>query len=120
MAEPAAASPVLVEKGEDPSVLVVAFTGFKGGLTMPTFDFLALTRLTRYSRILLIDASRTCYIGGVPPLLPDFSSLRTFLRENVARLAPQKLICIGASSGAFAASHLPSFKSCRARRARPA
>lgn len=97
------AGAVLVEKGEDPSVLVVAFTGFKGGLTMPTFDFLALTKLTRYSRILLMDASRTCYMGGVPPELPDYAALRAELRRRIAELAPQKMIFIGASSGAYAA-----------------
>jgi hypothetical protein len=97
------AETVLVEKGEDPSVLVVAFTGFKGGLTMPTFDFLALTKLTRYSRILLLDISRTCYMGGVPPELPDYAALREALRAHIAQLAPQKTIFIGASSGAYAA-----------------
>lgn len=98
----AAASPVLIEKGEDPRVLVIAFTGFQGGLTMPTFDFLALTKLTKYSRILLRDESRTCYLGGIPPLLADHAALLAHLRGHIARLAPRKLICIGASSGAFA------------------
>ena len=97
------AEPVLVEKGEDPSVLVVVFTGFKGGLTMPTFDFLALTKLTRYSRILLFDTEHTCYLGGIPPQLPSYAALQGFLRENIARLAPKHLICVGASSGAYGA-----------------
>lgn len=98
-----APSPVLVEEGEDRSVLVIACTGFKGGLTMPTFDFLALTRLTRYSRILLLDTSRTCYLGGIPPLLEGYAALLAHLRENIAALAPRKIICIGASSGGFGA-----------------
>jgi hypothetical protein len=97
------ADAVLVEKGADPSVLVIAFTGFKGGLTMPTFDFMALTKLTRYSRILLMDVSRTCYMGGVPPELPGYAALRAELRRHIAQLAPQKMIFIGASSGAYAA-----------------
>ncbi len=95
-------SPVLVEKGEDPSVLVIAFTGFKGGLTMAAFDFLAVTKLSKYSRILLLDTSRTCYLGGVPPVLNNFAAVRDFLREKIAELAPKKIIAIGASSGAFA------------------
>lgn len=97
------ADAVLVEKGADPAVLVIAFTGFKGGLTMPTFDFMALTKLTRYSRILLMDASRTCYMGGVPPDLGSYSSLREALKGHIVSLAPEKMIFIGASSGAYAA-----------------
>lgn len=96
-------SPVLVEAGEDPNVLVIACTGFKGGLTMPTFDFLALTKLSRYSRILLLDTARTCYLGGIPPLLDGYPALLAHLRENIATLAPRKIICIGASSGGFGA-----------------
>ena len=94
--------PILVEKGQDPRVLVIAFTGFKGGMTMSAFDFLAVTKLSHYSRILTLDTSRTCYLGGVPPLLKDYQALREFLRENISKLAPEKIICVGASSGAFA------------------
>ena len=42
-----------VERGQDPSVLVVAFTGFAGKLSIPTFDFLRSSELLSYSRILL-------------------------------------------------------------------
>lgn len=98
-----AGSPVFVEKGADPRVLVIAFTGFKGGLMMPAFDFFDTTKLTRYSRVLLRDTARTCYLGGVPPKLPDFGALLGFLRNAVAELAPEKLLCLGASSGAFGA-----------------
>lgn len=96
-------SPILVEKGADPRVLVIAFTGFKGGLGLPTFDFFRQTKLTPYSRILTLDTSLTCYLGGMPPLYADYASLLAGLREHIARLAPQKLMFIGASSGGFAA-----------------
>ena len=102
-AQPAAASPILIEQGEDASVLVIAFTGFQGGLTMPTFDFLALTKLTRYSRILLLDTSRTCYLGGIPPLLEDYGALLAHLRQKISELEPRRILCVGASSGAFGA-----------------
>jgi hypothetical protein len=94
---------VLIEKGEDPSVLVMAFSGFQSGMTMPMFDFFAATRLSRYSRILLRDTSRTCYVSGVPPLAEGYDSLLEYLRQNIAELAPKQILCIGASSGAFGA-----------------
>ena len=84
-------------------MLVIAFTGFRGGLTMSTFDFLAVTKLTKYNRILLLDRSQTCYLGGIPPLLADHAALLAFLRGQVAQFAPEKILCIGASSGAYAA-----------------
>lgn len=99
----AAPAPILVEAGANPEVLVIACTGFKGRLMMPTLDFLALTGLSGYSRILLLDTSQTCYMGGLPPLFADYAALLAHLRESIARLAPRKIICIGASSGGFAA-----------------
>lgn len=103
MTQPGAPAPILVEAGADPEVLVIACTGFKGGLMMPTLDFLALTKLTGYSRILLLDTSQTCYLGGLPPLFADYAALLAHLRACIDRLAPRKIICIGASSGGFAA-----------------
>jgi len=100
---PAARPPAFAEKGADPSVLVIAFTGFQSGLTMGAFDFFAATGLLGYSRVLLRDTSRTCYASGVPPLAEGYEALLEYLRGNIARLAPKKILCLGASSGGFAA-----------------
>ncbi|HEX4523689.1 MAG TPA: hypothetical protein VH704_09230, partial [Casimicrobiaceae bacterium] len=65
---PPSSPPLVIERGQDPSVLVVAFTGFTGKLSVPTFDFLRSTELLNYNRILLRDRSRTCYMNGIPPV----------------------------------------------------
>ena len=100
---PASRPATHVEKGADPSALVIAFTGFQSGLTMGAFDFFSATGLLGYSRILLRDTSRTCYVSGVPPLAEGYDALLGYLRQNIAQLAPKKILCIGASSGAYGA-----------------
>jgi hypothetical protein len=82
---------------------VIAFTGVHGGLMMPAFDFFKLTQVSRYSRILLLDTTRTCYMGGLPPLYEGYSELLAGLRASIERLSPRQIVCIGASGGAFAA-----------------
>jgi hypothetical protein len=94
---------LLVETGQDPSVLVIAFTGFFGRLSIPTFDFFSITDLLKYSRILLRDESMTCYLAGIPPLADSCESLADLLREQIKRLAPQRTILVGTSGGAHAA-----------------
>ena len=98
-----AAAPIKVEKGEDSSVLVLAFTGLAGKLTLPTFDFLSSAALLKYDRIMLRDDSRTCYLGGIPPAAQDFDSLIALLTQQIADLAPKHVISIGTSGGSHAA-----------------
>jgi hypothetical protein len=100
---PLTGSQLLVERGPDPSVLIVAFTGFAGGLSMPTFDFLRSTELLNYNRILLCDNSRTCYLNGIPPVANDVGALQALLRQHIDQLAPKYTMFIGSSGGSHAA-----------------
>lgn len=93
----------LIETGKDPRVLVVAFTGFGGSLSMPSHEFLGLSRLLDHSRILLRDESQTCYLKGIPGIAPSVAALLDRLRADIARLAPQVLMVLGTSGGAHAA-----------------
>lgn len=92
-----------IETGQDPRVLIVAFTGFGGGLSMPSYEFLGLSQLLDHSRILLRDDSQTCYLKGIPGLAPSLESLLDRLRADIARLSPQTLVVLGTSGGAHAA-----------------
>jgi hypothetical protein len=92
-----------VERGADPGTLVIAFTGFGGRLSMPAFDFLGVTGLLRYSRILLRDASRTLFLGGVPPIAADLAAMLATLRAAHGELAPRRTLAIGNSGGSHAA-----------------
>ncbi len=100
---PLTGSQFTVERGKDPSVLVVAFTGFGGKLSVPTFDFLRSTELLNYSRILLCDNSRTCYMNGIPPIAQDLGALAALLRQHIDELAPRCTMFIGSSGGSHAA-----------------
>ena len=104
---PRADSPIssqfIVELGQDPNVLVVAFTGFNGRLSMSTFDFMRSAELLNYNRILLCDTSRTCYLNGIPPVAADVDALLALLRQNIDRLAPKFTIFVGSSGGSHAA-----------------
>lgn len=104
---PRAPSPItsqfIVELGQDPTVLVVAFTGFTGKLSMSPFDFMRSAELLNYNRILLCDTSKTCYLNGIPPVATDIDALLALLRRNIERLAPKFTIFVGSSGGSHAA-----------------
>lgn len=98
---------LVIERGPDPSVLVVAFTGFGrklfGTLSVPTFDFLRSVELLNYNRILLCDHSRTCYMNGIPPIAEGVGAFVALLRQHIDQLAPKHTMFIGSSGGSHAA-----------------
>jgi hypothetical protein len=96
-------SNILVEQGTDTSRLLIAFTGFQGALTMPPYDFFAASGQLGASRILLRDSTHLLYFKGCPPDAPGFETLLQRLRAEIARLSPQRITCVGTSSGGFAA-----------------
>lgn len=94
---------IIVEEGEDPSHLVIAFTGLQGGLNVTPFDFFSATGLLSSSRILLRDPSNLLYLTGVGAEAPTFWTLLERLRSEIARLKPERVTCVGTSSGGYAA-----------------
>jgi len=96
-------APVMVEPGRDPSVVVIAFTGDGQKLMLPVYEFFDTTKSLGYSRILLRDQYRQRYDCGIDALRPDFPSLIAYLRQEVERLKAKKVLCIGTSSGGYAA-----------------
>ena len=96
-------SNILVERGRDPSHLVIAFTGFQGALTMSPYDFFSATGLMQSSRILLRDPSKQVYLKGCSPDAPSLQLLIDRLQDEIERLAPDRVTCIGTSSGGMAA-----------------
>ena len=98
-----AVSPVLVERGRDDSVLIIAFTGGIFTLSLPVYEFFDTTKMLGYSRILLRDQYRQHYHRGIDDQRADFPSLVAYLKEEIARLSPEKVMCIGTSAGGYAA-----------------
>jgi hypothetical protein len=95
--------PVLVERGKDDSVLIIAFTGGVGKLQIPVFEFFETTKSLGYSRILLRDQYNQHYHRGIDSQRSDFPGLIAYLKDEIARLGPQKIVCVGTSAGAYAA-----------------
>lgn len=96
--------PCLIERGRDHSVCMVGFSAFRNekNAQLP-YDYLDISRALDYSRIMFLDYSRTCYFGGLPPIVPNFFSLEKFLKEKLAELNPEKTIFVGSSGGSAAA-----------------
>lgn len=104
--------PILTERGQDDSVLIIAFTGFGDKLHMGVFEFFDATKSTKYSRILLRDQFGVWYHHGINKQIRDFPQLIDHLNAQAKRLKPKKIICIGTSAGGYAAMvvghHLPA------------
>jgi len=99
----AALAPSMVERGRDPSAVVIAFTGGADKLMLPVYEFFDTTKSLGYSRILLRDQYQRCYTRGIDSQRPDFPSLVAYLREESERLGAKKVLCVGTSSGGYAA-----------------
>lgn len=101
--EASAAEPLLVVKGDDPRVLVIAFTGFGGRLGMRPYDFMALTGALAYSRVLVRDPFRAWFHRGLGDGVTSFLDLTRLLQAQAEALGPETIITIGNSSGGYAA-----------------
>ena len=95
--------PIHVERGVNDSILIIAFSGGAQQLTIPVHQFFEITKTLGYSRILLRDKHEMHYHFGVDRKRRDWPSLLEYLKIQIQELAPQKVICIGTSSGGYAA-----------------
>lgn len=101
--ETAAGEPLVVAKGDDPRVLIIAFTGFGGRVGTGSHDFMALTGALAYSRILVRDPFRVWYQEGLGDGVGSFLDLAQLLQSQARALAPETIITVGNSSGGYAA-----------------
>ncbi|HKY07234.1 MAG TPA: hypothetical protein VJQ55_03290 [Candidatus Binatia bacterium] len=95
--------PILSEQGSDDSVLIIAFSGGAQRLGVSVHEFFETTKTLGYNRILLRDPYFRHYHYGVDRARPDWPSLIAYLRAEVDRLQPKKILCVGSSSGGYAA-----------------
>jgi hypothetical protein len=70
---------------------------------MPVYEFFDTTKALGYSRILLCDQYHRRYHEGIDSERPDFPSLIRYLKEEIGRLGAETVLCIGTSSGGYAA-----------------
>lgn len=95
--------PILVERGEDPSTLIIAFAGGAQKIGVSIHDFFETTQTLGCSKILLRDPHNLFYHYGVDSQRRDWPSLIAYLKEETARLRPSKVFCVGSSGGGYAA-----------------
>jgi len=74
--------PVLVERGQDNSVLIVAFAGGAQKLGLPIHDFFETTKTLGCSKILLRDRYKMFYHYGVDRKRRDWPSLVSYLKPG--------------------------------------
>jgi hypothetical protein len=95
--------PILCERGIDQSVLIIAFSGGARKLDVPVHEFFETTKTLGYNRILLWDKHYMFYHYGVDRQRRDWRTLIGYLQQEIARLRPSKVFCVGTSSGGYAA-----------------
>lgn len=95
--------PVLCERGVDETVLIIAFSGNARKLSVPVHEFFETTKTLGYNRILLWDKHTMYYHYGVDRQRRDWPSLIAYLEQEIARLRPKTVLCVGTSSGGYAA-----------------
>lgn len=95
--------PILFEKGTDETVLVIAFSGNARKLDVPVHEFFETTKTLGYNRILLWDKYVMYYHYGVDRKRRNWPSLIAYLEQEIARLQPKRVFCVGTSSGGYAA-----------------
>jgi hypothetical protein len=95
--------PIHVERGVNDSVLIIAFSGGAQRLSIPVHQFFEITKLLGYSRILLRDKHEMHYHYGVDRKRRDWPTLLEYLKNQINDLSPRKVICVGTSSGGYAA-----------------
>lgn len=95
------AQPLIVEKGKDVSVLMIVFSGVQR--PGAAYEFSHTIRTLGYSRILLMDKQRLHFHHGIDGERRDIPTLLAYLKREIAKLGPNKVVCVGASAGGYAA-----------------
>lgn len=94
---------IYVTTGEDPALTVVAFTGGARLLLLRPFDFMDVTGMMRYNRVLLRDPTKSWFHLGFGEPGGSFDSVVQTVRDLHRDLKGEKLMTIGTSMGGYAA-----------------
>jgi pimeloyl-ACP methyl ester carboxylesterase len=97
------AAPLCSEMGSDSSVLLLAFGGMAGGITMPPFEFFSITAKMPVKRLFVRDLHRAWYHLGIPGLGSTISAVGTSLRQLIASQQVDRIVTVGSSAGGYAA-----------------
>jgi pimeloyl-ACP methyl ester carboxylesterase len=95
---------LFAEVGQDPSVLIIAFSGFGQRFsTVSSFEFFQATATMEFSRILCRDPRRLWYHAGIDSQHDSLASTAGLLTEYIEALEPETILTMGSSMGGYAA-----------------
>ena len=93
----------IADFSEDSKVLLVAFGGVGGELSIPAFEFFNLTRGFPVKKIFIRDLKQVWYACGVPELGNSIEEVAASLAQYRDREGVKKVILVGNSMGGYAA-----------------
>jgi len=94
---------LIFEQGTEQDVLLILFTGFKNKLMMDNFEFMQVSGLYNYSRILVRDPTQCLCLRGIGGEIDTFQKLIDKLRKMANELKARRIITIGSSGGSHTA-----------------
>jgi len=98
-----AGEPVEKDLVPNASRLYVFFGGLAAGIVMPPFEFYESAKIVRENKIFVRDFGQCWYQSGLPGISHDIDSTAQYLREEIDRIHPKKVIFAGNSMGGYAA-----------------
>jgi acyl carrier protein len=93
---------IFVDAGER-ALTLVAFTGGARLLLLRPFDFMDVTGVMRYNRILVRDPAKSWFHLGFGEPGGSFDTVVAAVRAHVRALGGEKVMTVGTSSGGYAA-----------------
>jgi pimeloyl-ACP methyl ester carboxylesterase len=97
------AVPLCSEMDSDSTVLLLAFGGMAGSITIPPFEFFSLTAEMPVKRLFVRDLRQAWYHRGTPGLGSTISAVGTSLKQLIACQRVDRLVTVGSSAGGYAA-----------------
>ena len=96
---------ILLQEESPSDALLIAFGGLFGSVAVPVYEFAKFAAGFDAKGMFLRDPHRAWYFCGLPEAGDDLASVERVLGEHLERLAPSRVVAVGASAGGFAAMH---------------
>ncbi len=92
-----------LDPSHDSLLIVFAGLGLGGKYEKPQFEFPGVLKRITASKIFLRDPHRLWYLAGIPGVGDCAEDIGLHLLDLVEEAEPERVICLGASAGAYAA-----------------
>lgn len=83
--------------------LYVFFGGIANGIAMPPFEFFNASRIINENKLFLRDFNQMWYHNGLLDISTDINTTANFIKSEINKLNPKKIIFIGNSMGGYGA-----------------